>query len=197
MNFVNLRQGPILFNSWFELDSKHFVIDADQNYLFFFFPFLIYLLPLRCYEVTDVSKWEARWPHEKNIKIIFSLIISMVGLLFVNCITDSKNITGKIAVGYTIIVIFILRFVTKPKFKGKIIKKYKIRIYPREWRENVKLVLAYVDVSFFFIGCLWTLSQNPFSYLWFVGSLIFGTGVSICNVAFLQGKVKIKFVRHK
>ena len=50
---VNLKIGPTKEWSFFKINDRLFMINKEQNILYILFPFLMWIFPLKCYEVKN------------------------------------------------------------------------------------------------------------------------------------------------
>lgn len=167
-NKVELNPGPIPYQAWFEIRDKRYLIDIRKNLLIFIFPFLIYVLPLKCYEVQKDEEWIKRRPQ---IKFNASSGMGGIGLVvgsdavmsFIEKINIKINISPIIWVALSIIVgIWCIKFATPQRnVREEILRVTKIKILPYEFGNTIKILFMYLFFIMFFIGTILALYQNP------------------------------------
>ena len=66
MQRIKFFPGSGRYWKWFEINDKKYAINLHQNILFYFFPFLLYLMPLNCYEVESDASLKRASQLKKN-----------------------------------------------------------------------------------------------------------------------------------
>lgn len=203
MNTVELFPGPIPYQTWFEIEDKRYLIDIKNNILLLFFPFLIYVLPMKCCEVQK-KEWEKRQP-----KIKFKSYSGVAGLglftgspFFMNLIEKMNigiNIPPLISIVFSIMVGFIsmeLLTARHKKVNEKVLKNIKIRIYPHDFNKEIRFIFLYSASLLVVAVLVCIVYENPGNVFWIWGLSLFTWIFCSCRAFILFGKVNVKFKKN-
>lgn len=198
MKKVSMYIGPVRYKSWFKYDNRKFVIDVDQNILFYIFPFLIYIIPLKCYEIESDEKFV-----KKGFKTMKSMGgVATVGLTGATTEAISKALTINVSilpiipisigVIVAIIVIIILKDDDMP---GKVKRMYKVRVLPGGlYEELFKILMYFISIITVFL-LMYILCQEPNNLFWFIALVLLTLAVLCCPQITLSGRMRVKFIK--
>ena len=68
---IHIYSGPIIYRNYFLYNNRMFIIDANKNFFFIAFPFLMFLFPIRCYEVERDT---VEFSKKRKNTILFPII---------------------------------------------------------------------------------------------------------------------------
>lgn len=168
-----------------------FIIDVNKNFFFIAFPFLMFLFPIRCYEVErDTVEFSKR----KNI-IFFPIIAVNAAFLenIVNYMVINVSISPYISIMFAIATAFLIRIKIE-KLNVKIIKSRKIRIIPTDFMDVAIYSFVYICLWGVIVGVTIILFNNPNNIFWFMGELLCFWLLFASGENFIRGNAKVKFL---
>ena len=167
-----------------------FIIDADKNFFLIAFPFLMFLFPIKCYEVErDTVEFSKR----KNI-IFFPIIAVNAAFLenIVNYMVINVSISPYISIMFAIATAFLR--IKIEKLNVKIIKSRKIRIIPTDFMDVAIYSFVYICLWGVIVGVTIILFNNPNNIFWFMGELLCFWLLFASGENFIRGNAKVKFL---
>lgn len=205
--FISMEELPVqrikLFPSsgrywkWFEINEKKYVINLHQNILFYFFPFLLYLMPLNCYEIES----------DADLKRVSQLKKANVPFIYIGCSSGLMELISKMKIGIIIppIISVVLAIIVgisitnviktdNQAMQVKIVRKEKIRIHPCEFGESLKMLFCYCFIILVLGTGIRILYDNSNNIFWFCCLVLWIYFISIGTPAFVRGQLKIKFL---
>ena len=188
---IHIYSGPIIYRNYFLYNNRMFIIDADKNFFFIAFPFLMFLFPIRCYEVErDTVEFSKR----KNI-IFFPIIAVNAAFLenIVNYMVINVSISPYISIMFAIATAFLIR-IKMEKLNVKIIKSRKIRIIPTDFMNVAIYSFVYICLWGVIVGVTIILFNNPNNIFWFMGELLCFWLLFASGENFIRGNAKVKFL---
>lgn len=78
----------------------------------------------------------------------------------------------------------------------KVIRKEKIKIYPCEFGEFLKMFFCYCFIILVLGTSIWILSDNSDNIFWFCCLVLWVYFISMSTPMFVRGQLKIKFFKH-
>lgn len=192
---VNLRIGPTKEWSFFKINDRLFMINKEQNILYILFPFLMWIFPLKCYEVKNDLSFSRNLKKKKlDVKVPLIYITPGILLNFIDKLNVGIHIPALISISLAIILVIFIWFKKRTKLKSKIIQEYKVRIYPDGFYDGCDNLSGY---CMFLLGLgisIGFLYRNPNNLWWFmsVGMMLFA--VLFSSLVFLCGNMKVKFL---
>lgn len=188
---IHIYSGPMIYRNYFLYNNRMFIIDANKNFFFIAFPFLMFLFPIRCYEVErDTVEFSKR----KNI-ILFPIIAVNAAFLenIVNYMVINVSISPYISIMFAIATAFLIR-TEIGKLNVKIVKSRKIRIIPTDFMDVAIYSFVYICLWGFIVGVTIILFNNPNNIFWFVGELLCFWLLFASGENFIRGNAKVKFL---
>lgn len=188
---IHIYSGPIIYRNYFLYNNRMFIIDANKNFFFIAFPFLMFLFPIRCYEVErDTVEFSKR----KNI-IFFPIIAVNAAFLenIVNYMVINVSISPYISIIFAIATAFLIRIKIE-KLNVKIIKSRKIRIIPTNFMDVAIYSFVYICLWGVIVGVTIILFNNPNNIFWFMGELLCFWLLFASGENFIRGNAKVKFL---
>ena len=188
---IHIYSGPIIYRNYFLYNNRMFIIDVNKNFFFIAFPFLMFLFPIRCYEVErDTVEFSKR----KNI-IFFSIIAVNAAFLenIVNYMVINVSISPYISIMFAIATAFLIRIKIE-KLNVKIIKSRKIRIIPTDFMDVAIYSFVYICLWGVIVGVTIILFNNPNNIFWFMGELLCFWLLFASGENFIRGNAKVKFL---
>lgn len=155
---IHIYSGPIIYRNYFLYNNRMFIIDVNKNFFFIAFPFLMFLFPIRGYEVErDTVEFSKR----KNI-IFFPIIAVNAAFLenIVNYMVINVSISPYISIMFAIATAFLIRIKIE-KLNVKIIKSRKIRIIPTDFMDVAIYSFVYICLWGVIVGVTIILFNNP------------------------------------
>lgn len=188
---IHIYSGPIIYRNYFLYNNRMFIIDVNKNFFCIAFPFLMFLFPIRCYEVErDTVEFSKR----KNI-IFFPIIAVNAAFLenIVNYMVINVSISPYISIIFAIATAFLIR--TKiEKLNVKIVKSHKIRIIPTDFMDVAIYSFVYICLWGVIVGVTIILFNNPNNIFWFMGELLCFWLLFASGENFIRGNAKVKFL---
>ena len=187
----HIYSGPIIYRNYFLYNNRMFIIDADKNFFLIAFPFLMFLFPIKCYEVErDTVEFSKR----KNI-IFFPIIAVNAAFLenIVNYMVINVSISPYISIMFAIATAFLIRIKIE-KLNVKIIKSRKIRIIPTDFMDVAIYSFVYICLWGVIVGVTIILFNNPNNIFWFMGELLCFWLLFASGENFIRGNAKVKFL---
>lgn len=188
---IHIYSGPIIYRNYFLYNNRMFIIDADKNFFLIAFPFLMFLFPIKCYEVErDTVEFSKR----KNI-IFFPIIAVNAAFLenIVNYMVINVSISPYISIMFAIATAFLIRIKIE-KLNVKIIKSRKIRIIPTDFMDVAIYSFVYICLWGVIVGVTIILFNNPNNIFWFMGELLCFWLLFASGENFIRGNAKVKFL---
>ena len=188
---IHIYSGPIIYRNYFLYNNRMFIIDADKNFFLIAFPFLMFLFPIKCYEVErDTVEFSKR----KNI-IFFPIIAVNAAFLenIVNYMVINVSISPYISIMFAIATAFLIRIKIE-KLNVKIIKSRKIRIIPTDFMDVAIYSFVYICLLGVIVGVTIILFNNPNNIFWFMGELLCFWLLFASGENFIRGNAKVKFL---
>ena len=154
-------------------------------------------MPLNCYEIeSDASLKRASQLKKTNIPFIY-----------IGCSSGLMELISKMKIGITIppIISIILAIIVgisitnviktdNQAMQIKVIRKEKIKIYPCEFGEFLKMFFCYCFIILALGTIIWILSDNSDNIFWFCGLVLWVYFISISTPMFVRRQLKIKFL---
>ena len=167
---IHIYSGPIIYRNYFLYNNRMFIIDANKNFFFIAFPFLMFLFPIRCYEVERDT---VEFSKKRKNTILFPIIAVNSAFLenIVSYMVINVSISPYISIIFAIATAFLIR--TKiEKLNVKIVKSHKIRIIPTDFMDVAIYSFVYICLWGFIVGVTIILFNNPNNIFWFMGELL-------------------------
>lgn len=189
---IHIYSGPIIYRNYFLYNNRMFIIDANKNFFFIAFPFLMFLFPIRCYEVERDT---VEFSKKRKNTILFSIIAVNSAFLenIVSYMVINVSISPYISIIFAIATAFLIR--TKiEKLNVKIVKSHKIRIIPTDFMDVAIYSFVYICLWGFIVGVTIILFNNPNNIFWFMGELLCFWLLFASGENFIRGNAKVKFL---
>lgn len=177
---IKFFPGAGRYWKWFEINDKKYAIDLHQNILFYFFPFLLYLMPLNCYEIEGNA----------DLKRISQLKKANVPFIYIGCSSGLMELISKMKIGISITNVI---KTDNQAIQVKVIRKEKIKVYPCEFGEFFKMFFCYCFIILALGTGIRILYDNSNNIFWFCCLVLWVYFISIGTPAFVRGLLKIKF----
>ena len=161
---IHIYSGPIIYRNYFLYNNRMFIIDANKNFFFIAFPFLMFLFPIRCYEVERDT---VEFSKKRKNTILFPIIAVNSAFLenIVSYMVINVSISPYISIIFAIATAFLIR--TKiEKLNVKIVKSHKIRIIPTDFMDVAIYSFVYICLWGFIVGVTIILFNNPNNIFW-------------------------------
>lgn len=189
---IHIYSGPIIYRNYFLYNNRMFIIDANKNFFFIAFPFLMFLFPIRCYEVERDT---VEFSKKRKNTILFPIIAVNSAFLenVVSYMVINVSISPYISIIFAIATAFLIR--TKiEKLNVKIVKSHKIRIIPTDFMDVAIYSFVYICLWGFIVGVTIILFNNPNNIFWFMGELLCFWLLFASGENFIRGNAKVKFL---
>lgn len=189
---IHIYSGPIIYRNYFLYNNRMFIIDANKNFFFIAFPFLMFLFPIRCYEVERDT---VEFSKKRKNTILFPIIAVNSAFLenIVSYMVINVSISPYISIIFAIATAFLIR--TKiEKLNVKIVKSHKIRIIPTDFMDVAIYSFVYICLWGFIVGVTIILFNNPNNIFWFMGELLCFWLLFASGENFIRGNAKVKFL---
>ena len=189
---IHIYSGPIIYRNYFLYNNRMFIIDANKNFFFIAFPFLMFLFPIRCYEVVRDT---VEFSKKRKNTILFPIIAVNSAFLenIVSYMVINVSISPYISIIFAIATAFLIR--TKiEKLNVKIVKSHKIRIIPTDFMDVAIYSFVYICLWGFIVGVTIILFNNPNNIFWFMGELLCFWLLFASGENFIRGNAKVKFL---
>lgn len=189
---IHIYSGPIIYRNYFLYNNRMFIIDANKNFFFIAFPFLMFLFPIRCYEVERDT---VEFSKKRKNTILFPIIAVNSAFLenIVSYMVINVSILPYISIIFAIATAFLIR--TKiEKLNVKIVKSHKIRIIPTDFMDVAIYSFVYICLWGFIVGVTIILFNNPNNIFWFMGELLCFWLLFASGENFIRGNAKVKFL---
>ena len=189
---IHIYSGPIIYRNYFLYNNRMFIIDANKNFFFIAFPFLMFLFPIRCYEVERDT---VEFSKKRKTTILFPIIAVNSAFLenIVSYMVINVSILPYISIIFAIATAFLIR--TKiEKLNVKIVKSHKIRIIPTDFMDVAIYSFVYICLWGFIVGVTIILFNNPNNIFWFMGELLCFWLLFASGENFIRGNAKVKFL---
>lgn len=189
---IHIYSGPIIYRNYFLYNNRMFIIDANKNFFFIAFPFLMFLFPIRCYEVERDT---VEFSKKRKNTVLFPIIAVNSAFLenIVSYMVINVSISPYISIIFAIATAFLIR--TKiEKLNVKIVKSHKIRIIPTDFMDVAIYSFVYICLWGFIVGVTIILFNNPNNIFWFMGELLCFWLLFASGENFIRGNAKVKFL---
>lgn len=189
---IHIYSGPIIYRNYFLYNNRMFIIDANKNFFFIAFPFLMFLFPIRCYEVERDT---VEFSKKRKNTILFPIIAVNSAFLenIVSYMVINVSISPYISIIFAIATAFLIR--TKiEKLNVKIVKSHKIRIIPTDFMDVAIYSFVYICLWGVIVGVTIILFNNPNNIFWFMGELLCFWLLFASGENFIRGNAKVKFL---
>ena len=189
---IHIYSGPIIYRNYFLYNNRMFIIDANKNFFFIAFPFLMFLFPIRCFEVERDT---VEFSKKRKNTILFPIIAVNSAFLenVVSYMVINVSISPYISIIFAIATAFLIR--TKiEKLNVKIVKSHKIRIIPTDFMDVAIYSFVYICLWGFIVGVTIILFNNPNNIFWFMGELLCFWLLFASGENFIRGNAKVKFL---
>lgn len=184
--------------------GERFVFNGGRNILFILFPFLCWFLPISCWRDDDLAEDINQHLGSKR-SLGKTMMIGLFGALLAKVIplNDSIRIPFQIpiiiwVVLVILVVIGVIKFITRRMSAPKDLKVYQVRIYPQKYGiiQGIKSFVLYLILMSFVAMCFSTL----IGYL-FPAILLFAMA-SVSVYIFLFGLMnvhdcRVEFIKNK
>ena len=194
---IKFFPGSGRYWKWFEINDKKYAINLHQNMLFYFFPFLLYLMPLNCYEIES----------DADLKRVSQLKKANVPFIYIGCSSGLMELISKMKIGITIppIISIILAIIVgisitnviktdNQAMQVKVIRREKIKVYPCEFGESLKMLFCYCFIILALGTGIWILYDNSNNIFWFCCLVLWVYFISMSTPMFVRKQLKIKFL---
>lgn len=202
MKKTKILVDPVLYYSWFKVDHKRYVINIGQNILFWIFPFLMYIFPLKCYEVQNNEDWKKKKKKKNNLLygnlgVICGLIGSSTFFThLINCMDIGINVPPIISIIIAISVGFTIVITMERKGKKYETRRVvRVQVHPDDFTETVKQFFGHVFFLLATCVSINILYANPGNIYWFLGVVFLIWLLSLTGSSCLIGKVKVKLLK--
>ena len=202
MKKLEISAGPILYYCWFGIGNRRYVIDIGQNILFWIFPFLMYIVPLKCYMIHSNENWKNKKKNKKNLSGTWGVICGLIGsssffTYLINHMDIGINIPPVISIITAVIIGFAIAIVVEHKEKkyknGEIVR---LRVYQDDYTDYIKQLLRHFFILLMTCVAIGILHDNPGNIYWFLGVVFLIWLLSLAGSSCLIEKVKIKFINN-
>lgn len=188
---ISILGGPIIYHNYFLYNNRMFIISTDKNFLFIMFPFLMFLFPIKCYEVeSDTVKFS---PKKKFN--FFPIIIVNAAFVenIVNCMTINVLISPYISIILAVVAAFLIR-IKNEKINARIVKIRKIKVTPTDFKSLAIYFFAYICLWGFIVLITAILFNNPNNIFWFIGELLCFWLLFASGENFIRGDANFQFL---
>lgn len=176
--------------------GEEYILDVDQNILFLFFPFLLWILPVYIQKVKNNGSFIRKNRVNAFYVGIFAYIIGkLLSILMEKC-QLYVEFPGKSIFLMSIAIALMMHFLIKKNCPNSVGRKIKCHVYPVSLSMGIKGIFYYlVSIGLFVVLISYALSTIKTNIIMFLAATCFIWVMFFLGNIFVNlGKLKIKII---